>query len=534
MARENLGSIHVHFTDEHYATKQEVQKQLKISNVDTFWNRILEYRSSFTRDLDLTMLTRDQLKICLTPKIGDRIIQMSLGLAKATQQFNKLNKAERVVEMVEDAQVADILRQIASRYNINVEDSFIQNVIRDNVSTLYSENFVLVHYNNVIKMIAESTSSPLDEDFLGEIYKTINGGAQLTEFYREEEIRDYRQSAQVSSVYIYAPTSRIDDMMSSLFNYIETSEEALFVKLSAIYFYFNYIKPFTYFSEELSIAFVKAFLVKEGYGDIAPYLGLEKLLSSDDEKLEQAMYNVKKSSDLTYLLVYLLEVFAEVLNEFLDTIIKAEKQLLVDEYYSLKVDEIEQQSQVSQAAELPPHFSEQIPSEQIEEDPIKEQSSLEQSVEVKPAPRHEVPLSAQPIQSEVPLEQPEVKEEVVEKPKQEEVPVFEEQPQASALSFTPGKPQIAITNIPVELSEEDAERLTAHLLELNPTLKHGEAYFYARHCTIGKYYTIRQYKETMGVAYETARTSMDNLAEQGYYRKEQLKNKFIYTPIVRR
>lgn len=90
---------------------------------------------------------------------------MSLGLAKATQQFNKLNKAERVDEMVEDAQVADILRQIASRYNINVEDSFIQNVIRDNVSTLYSENFVLVHYNNVIKMIAESTSSPLDEDF---------------------------------------------------------------------------------------------------------------------------------------------------------------------------------------------------------------------------------------------------------------------------------------------------------------------------------------------------------------------------------
>lgn len=43
-----------------------------------------------------------------------------------------------------------------------------------------------------------------------------------------------------------------------------------------------------------------------------------------------------------------------------------------------------------------------------------------------------------------------------------------------------------------------------------------------------------QYKKLLHCAYETARTSMDNLVELGFYRKEKLNNKFIYTPVSRR
>jgi hypothetical protein len=37
----------------------------------------------------------------------------------------------------------------------------------------------------------------------------------------------------------------------------------------------------------------------------------------------------------------------------------------------------------------------------------------------------------------------------------------------------------------------------------------------------------------MNVVYETARTSMENLVLLGLYRKEPLKNKFVYTPVVK-
>ena len=69
-----------------------------------------------------------------------------------------------------------------------------------------------------------------------------------------------------------------------------------------------------------------------------------------------------------------------------------------------------------------------------------------------------------------------------------------------------------------------------NLLELYPTLKKGQAEFYSKHCTLGKYYTIGMYKKENDCAYETARTSMDNLASLGFYKKENIRNKFVYTP----
>ena len=80
------------------------------------------------------------------------------------------------------------------------------------------------------------------------------------------------------------------------------------------------------------------------------------------------------------------------------------------------------------------------------------------------------------------------------------------------------------------LSEVAASRFEEHLKETHPSMKHSEAYFYARHHTVGKYYTIAQFKKTIGCAYETARTAMEHLVKLGYYRKEQYKNKFVYTP----
>jgi len=93
---------------------------------------------------------------------------------------------------------------------------------------------------------------------------------------------------------------------------------------------------------------------------------------------------------------------------------------------------------------------------------------------------------------------------------------------------------IAIETVPTGLAESEATKLEQHLLEMNPNLSRGQAYFYARHCTIGMSYTIAQYKKEVGCAYETARSSMDNLVYLGYYRKELLKNKFIYIPIKKR
>lgn len=84
-----------------------------------------------------------------------------------------------------------------------------------------------------------------------------------------------------------------------------------------------------------------------------------------------------------------------------------------------------------------------------------------------------------------------------------------------------------------EPTEKELRKAAEELLEQDPMLRPGQAHFYVRHCLKGRYYTIQQYKKAEGCVYETARTSMDNLAKLGYYKREQVKNKFVYTPIVK-
>jgi hypothetical protein len=93
---------------------------------------------------------------------------------------------------------------------------------------------------------------------------------------------------------------------------------------------------------------------------------------------------------------------------------------------------------------------------------------------------------------------------------------------------------VALPVMSTGYSEDEAKKIEQHLLELNPKLKKHEAYFYARHCTVEKYYTIAQFKKEVACSYETARTSMDNLVYLGYYFKEMVKNKFVYSPVIKK
>lgn len=83
-----------------------------------------------------------------------------------------------------------------------------------------------------------------------------------------------------------------------------------------------------------------------------------------------------------------------------------------------------------------------------------------------------------------------------------------------------------------ELNQDVILKKTEQMLQLYPLLKKKEANFYITHCTIGLNYTISQFQNFEQTVYETARTSMDNLAKLGFYKKRQIGKKFVYTPII--
>ena len=81
------------------------------------------------------------------------------------------------------------------------------------------------------------------------------------------------------------------------------------------------------------------------------------------------------------------------------------------------------------------------------------------------------------------------------------------------------------------LSDKEVKMAARYLMETHPQLNRQQALFFASHSTLGRYYTVQDYKKAMKVAYETARTSMDRLAACKLFKKYRIKNKYVYTPL---
>ena len=67
------------------------------------------------------------------------------------------------------------------------------------------------------------------------------------------------------------------------------------------------------------------------------------------------------------------------------------------------------------------------------------------------------------------------------------------------------------------------------LLEYFPFLQKEQVMFYISHCKSGCYYTVKQYLEYNDVCYETARLHLMQLVSMGWYKKQKIGKKFVYS-----
>ena len=366
---------------------------------------------------------------------------------------------------------------------------------------------LLTRYLEALKYIKKAYVNPINVDFLAELYSRLLGTSELTSFYRSTEDTNRENRVLIDRVYTSAPVPLIERMMEELFTFLNNTTLTAASKASVAYYYINYIRPFASFSDEIALLVAKAILAHDDLGEAGVLLPLESLLSENQEEIARLFVEVQRTSDITYFLVFALKHVEKKCDELLDLIVNIKSLAMRNDFY--RQDEIKPSEPVTT-------FSQRV-----------EQPSLFDAVqeEVRPTPAP-APVVVEPTPEPAPAPAP-----VVEQPKVEEA-----KPQAQ-VAVQPEKEvqeTIAVSYIPPALDEKQALRLEQHLLELDPSLRKHEAHFYARHCTLGKSYTIAQYKRMIGCVYETARTAMDHLVELGYYRKDSSNKKFIYTPIPRK
>ena len=490
------------FTEDKYATKNEVAKELRVLSADTFWSNILAYRSHFYHYLTVRTIEKNMLVFCGCPAINSLVNNIEMKLIRANREYGMINpnsKQYRTISLKFNRQILKILNETEQ---LGVGEDFYDSVIRHEVISAIPNNMLLVNYLKALSYIKRSYVNPIDEDFLAGLYAKLVGMEELVDFYRVSEDRNPENRVLIDRVYTSAPVNLIEPMMNYLFNFISTSTLSASLKAIITFFYINYVKPFSKYSEEVAVLMAKAILAHDAFGETVVDLPLEKLLLLPSEEAARVYVEVQKTADITYFVNYVFKYLGQYCDNFLDDITKSKVEELREDFY--QVDEKPQEVPIPEPEPVKPTRVETIDLFAASEEPEP----------VKPAPAR----VAEPV--------PQKEEEP------EEQPVIE-QPKKKTVKVTYIQEELAVAYIPVALDEKQAVLLEQDLLERDPELKKGEAKFYARHCTKGKKYTIAQYKKSLRCAYETARTSMDHLAELLYYRKEKIKNKYVYIPVER-
>lgn len=544
------------FSNEIYATKNDVIREMKTPLVDGIWSQVIEYRKAFYETLTLTNYDSTRFSVCLTPNISKKINNFERKLISILNKYSKLQR-NFANEYFKNKTYKKILRYIARKYKIDIQDTVLDGIIDGTITfNLPADQTIIQRYYSCLQDIEENYLQDIDENTLGNFYSKLMGTDDLTEYYRKTDTNKYN-GYSIGRLKIGVAPQNIENSVNQLIRFINYDNQSLIVKAVSTFYYIYYIRPFENYSEEIALLMLKKVLAYNDISSVAALLSFEALLENKDE-LEGKIADCQKYYDLTYLINYVLDKIEPLTDRIADDIVESQNVTIKKELYQADPEPIPEQKEPifesgAQTTAIPtiektfiekePLTSEELRGEPIQEsvfEPIHE----EKVQEVTQEPAEEKEETVAPVVEEV---QEHV--ETIEEPKQEEKDISvgrtEEEIKAYEDLVKPVQPtlngsekvnfaqNIAISNVPTGLTEDEATRLEEHLMEMNPNLSHGQAYFYARHCTIGMYYTVDQYKKCVGCAYETARSSMNNLVLLGYYKKELLKKKFVYLPVKR-
>ena len=465
--------IGIRWSEEKYATKDEVRDAYNMSMIDNIWKQIIDYRRLYTKTLDLHNIDRTPYMVVVTQTIQLKVASVERRLSRILVKTHDMKAYGK--ELFAKRRYAKTIEVLDSNYKTNISQEMVSHLLDEDLSTIPSQYSLIYNYIRTLKYYASGHYTDIiDYRLLESILKQIQGvsfdNLTLEKEYREEEI-ETSHYYQNNYVYKAAPIERIADMIDELCNFVRESDLSPVIKAIVANYYLNYVKPFDYLNEEANALFAKICLGHFDFDEASMYLNFEKIVFDTDEKLNKISVECQKTLDLTYYVNYILDLLDEDLKDILDEIVLTERDEIKNEQIDLSEDE-----------------------------GLNAKSTVEE--EAKPSERS-VAVMARPVEF-VKLQEP---------------------------SPYIGESNVALPVFPAGLKEQDVEGIVTNLLEVYPYLKRTQAHFYARHCTIGKHYTISQFKKEENV--ETARTSMDFLAENGFYSKTKVRNKFVYSPVPR-
>lgn len=495
------------FSEDAYATKEDVADTFNVSSVDFIWNQVVNYRKRLTSTLELPSIDRTKFCLVFTQSINNRILAYERMLNKVFYQYNSLSdfgkKAFREKRMVK------ILSSVSAAAGAKQTDSFLLAMVENTVSTIPIEAIVVDNYMLAVHYLETHDAGPINYTDFNGLYVLLSSGSEPLSPLKEKQYRktsfDEPHYYQKGFVYKAALIDRIDEMMDSLSGFMNDDSQFATARAIAALYYCDYVMPYEYLREQMACLAFKLTLSRSGFASFASFIDIESLELFKDAKLAKIDETVQRTFDITYFFDYVLGYLNSDVYDILDDLAAAQKEEVSQENKSVVLSNAEK--------------------EQIKRE--GEPENLAQSVTAAPS-------SSQPaLNPTVPTPTPAVNPAVEAAGTPSSLVSSSNAPAVSSVQIY-GKTDVALPIFPAGLQQEDIDKIAIDLMETYPTLRKTQAHFYASHCTIGRSYTIQEFKKCEDTSYETARTSMDYLAQLGFYEKAQVRNKFVYRPIPRR
>ena len=149
----------VRFTDEFYATKDDVKKALNMSNIDSIWNKVNLYRSYYTKQTGLNNIERVPFNVVLPPKLTSQIVSIEKKLSKSLIKYSKdYYQNPRVIRIFENDQYLKILNVLKDIYEIQIGEDTLKAIVEETLPSVPVEYLVLANYHKTLRYFKTRSS----------------------------------------------------------------------------------------------------------------------------------------------------------------------------------------------------------------------------------------------------------------------------------------------------------------------------------------------------------------------------------------
>ena len=183
--------IGIRWSEEKYATKDEVRDAYNMSMIDNIWKQIIDYRRLYTKTLDLHNIDRTPYMVVVTQTIQLKVASVERRLSRILVKTHDMKAYGK--ELFAKRRYAKTIEVLDSNYKTNISQEMVSHLFDEDLSTIPSQYSLIYNYIRTLKYYASGHYTDIiDYRLLESILKQIQGvsfdNLTLEKEYREEEI----------------------------------------------------------------------------------------------------------------------------------------------------------------------------------------------------------------------------------------------------------------------------------------------------------------------------------------------------------